>query len=1365
MTWRFRVVGVLLAGWMFGLAGRTVAAPEVAGSMVDLSGPWRLKIEPEGKEAPAGVFEPTFDDSNWAVVQVPGDWDYQGFPKKLGKGWLRRVVDVPAAWQGKPLALQLPPADDADRTFFNGKKIGGMPAPDFRVPRLYAIPPELVKWGGPNVIVVEIENKYQNGGFTKVAPANLITVGPFVARPRPQGEAEIFPLEITPGTAEELGKLWVHGWRDEGTADTRPGLKPAAGPKPGDEALELDVKFPNASEFVDCRLPFAKHGAWWFLRGADFIAFDVQTDDTEGEMHFALNQGGYRWGKSDKNIGHSTTFRISPGGWRRVVLPFREFAFQKPTSMHFMTDTEEVTAISLGNRYNELQRPGKIRFANFAVGRITGGPSETVPLEGFWMFSKDEDDVGLKQGWEKPGFEDSGWIPIAASTSWERQKVEKYDGIGWFRQRAIVPASWKDLPLRLQLGAVSNFVNNAEVFVNGHRVGKTTPDDKDLDFLVPPGWIKAGEANTLAVRIEDRSQRGGLLNGPFVLEPMPLWVEMREAGSSADPVVPSKFAPGALPGRKNIELFLRTPSEGLGTKPLSGVFEITDCFHRVVVSGTLPLEAVPGKPYRQVRVSLDVAQSRRLFFSEQFDARILVLDAAGDPVVAGTQRELRFPLAERDALALAPLPETFEDTPYGRLKLVDVIDASQDPALDEHPYKEGGIRKSWVGRRAFSTWEKGVTVEEFQGRKYRQAANNEWFGYRVGRGVIKPGKAYVMRIEYPEDKTRYAVMNIDAGRNYMGSGFKTGVSADNPFDNYPLGQKYDFHDYFVVPDETTYGFRGSRTAPATNGFWVFFFDAGRSYFPQYQAGPGVAQIRLYEMPDDDSAFPVIDYPKGQPHRWFIADWEREPEWVAKDVVRHAKMMGFNGISPSLLKWGRLAYWHVKGDLGVDAMKPVRDPLPPEETAALDAYYAATKEAGLAIFPRLEYGGTEKIPENERAVGPNGGPAKPNRFARWCADLLQPVTFQEFSAILQETVGDRIKNNPQIAGIMFRIRSHRLPMSFSRFDIEMFSRETGRKPPEGLDDKALAQWASGGPVKGEYAAWWHAKRRDFHEKIVAQLRQYRPDLFMLYYNWDEDGWNLGAYKKTPQDYTDLYNVHTAIESYRRSEAYQKSLTPEDYVKEVREEPKEDLNVRAELYAKTPGFALLGPLNWHYLADNAPYLEAFRTGQQLALTKMYNYEERGRWNVQDDNYESSELTTGGRDFAMAEQTLAVFHGDPWILTETAYTYGWGFADQYRRFAKAFLSLPATPGEILEKPTTDAQPDLRVRRYPDGAGARLGIVHKGYQSADYTLSLPGPWPESPTVKNVVTGDKVDARIENGRLVFSLSSPPLTLHSFQVQ
>ncbi len=721
-------------------------------------------------------------------------------------------------------------------------------------------------------------------------------------------------------------------------------------------------------------------------------------------------------------------------------------------------------------------------------------------------------------------------------------------------------------------------------------------------------------------------------------------------------------------------------------------------------------------------------------------------------------------LASRDRYPMPDLPEQWEETPYGRLKLVDVVDASIDPGADEHPYKEGGVRAGWVGRRAYATWKQGVHVNEFLGRQYREATNNEWFAYRIGRGVIDPKKAYLVRIEYPEDKTRYCPINVDAGRNYQGLGFKTGVSPTNVFDNYPLRQKYDFYDLLVKPDQLTYGSTGSRSVPVDKGFWIFFFDTGRAFVPQYSAGSAVSQIRLYEILDLAACNPKVRLPDGLPPRIFMADWEREPEAVAKDVVAHAQFSGYNAIAPSILKWGSLGFWHVTG-LNIRPVQGVRDPLPETDISPYENYLNATREAGMKIFPRLEYTGTEDIPKDQRAIGPDGGPAKPNRFATWCADLLRPMVFQEFSTILKQVIGDFIPKNPQIAGILFRIRSDRLPISYSRYDIEMFSKETRTDIPPDLNDVALANWASSGPVAKAYEEWWQAKRRDFHRSILAGLKSYRSDLKMLYYNWDVDGWDLGGYAKNPQDFTDYYNVETSIEYYKRAEAWQAKFAPADYAAMIRDGKPVDYKVRAELYADMPDFGLLGPLNFHYLADSPDYLNVFRTGKNLAVAKMFNYEEKTRSNVQGDNYESSEMTTGGHDFAMAEQVLAVFHGDPFILTETTYTYGQGFLDMHRRFAQAFLALPALPGKVVESPAGADKPDLRVRRYETKNGVYLAVVHKGYEPDHYALSIPGSWTGKETVVDLVSGQSLPAKIENGRVTFELDASPVSLSSFLIK
>src|SRR5690606_3852123 len=134
----------------------------------------------------------------------------------------------------------------------------------------------------------------------------------------------------------------------------------------------------------------------------------------------------------------------------------------------------------------------------------------------------------------------------------------------------------------------------------------------------------------------------------------------------------------------------------------------------------------------------------QLYYAEWFTARATLEDGDGRPLAGfawPNDRELYLKLRyqQRDQLALPPLHDqpVYEQTPYGRLKLVDVIDCAAAPEAGPHPYKEGGQRSSWTGARAYATWERGISVEEFDGRRYREARNNEFFGYRVGRGGLK----------------------------------------------------------------------------------------------------------------------------------------------------------------------------------------------------------------------------------------------------------------------------------------------------------------------------------------------------------------------------------------------------------------------------------------------------------------------------------------------------------------------------------------------------------------------------------------------------------------------------------------------------
>jgi sialate O-acetylesterase len=102
---------------------------------------------------------PNLDTAAWSTMTIP-----YYFPEKflVGVLWLRREVEVPADWAGKPLTLHLGPIDDADTTFVNGVKVGETSGYDKL--RDYSVPANLIK-SGRNVITVRLTNLGGPGGI------------------------------------------------------------------------------------------------------------------------------------------------------------------------------------------------------------------------------------------------------------------------------------------------------------------------------------------------------------------------------------------------------------------------------------------------------------------------------------------------------------------------------------------------------------------------------------------------------------------------------------------------------------------------------------------------------------------------------------------------------------------------------------------------------------------------------------------------------------------------------------------------------------------------------------------------------------------------------------------------------------------------------------------------------------------------------------------------------------------------------------------------------------------------------------------------------------------------------------------------
>ena len=90
-------------------------------------------------------------------------------------------------------------------------------------------------------------------------------------------------------------------------------------------------------------------------------------------------------------------------------------------------------------------------------------------------------------------------------------------------------------------------------------------------------------------------------------------------------------------------------------------------------------------------------------------------------------------------------------------------------------------------------------------------------------------------------------------------------------------------------------------------------------------------------------------------------------------------------------------------------------------------------------------------------------------------------------------------------------------------------------------------------------------------------------------------------------------------------------------------------------------------------------------------------------------------------MAVELLSYFYGDARTLTYTAYTFGRGFADAHRRFAQAFLALPAVRGNVILGTDSNA----KVRTYNTTNGTYIGIALKAYtNNSALSIQIPGAW-----------------------------------------
>lgn len=138
---------------------------------------------------------------------------------------------------------------------------------------------------------------------------------------------------------------------------------------------------------------------------------------------------------------------------------------------------------------------------------------ELVNLKGEWKFS-----IGDNPEWSKTSFDHAKWQNINVPRNWEAEGFSSYNGYAWYRKDFYINTSINEAFVYLHMG----YIDDAdEVYVNGHLVGSTgdmqptpkTAFNVKRVYPVPVSLLNIGQKNTIAVRVYDFYEDGGIVGG------------------------------------------------------------------------------------------------------------------------------------------------------------------------------------------------------------------------------------------------------------------------------------------------------------------------------------------------------------------------------------------------------------------------------------------------------------------------------------------------------------------------------------------------------------------------------------------------------------------------------------------------------------------------------------------------------------------------------------------------------------------------------------------------------------------------------------------------------------------------------------
>ncbi|QLE01825.1 hypothetical protein HX109_09740 [Galbibacter sp. BG1] len=118
--------------------------------------------------------------------------------------------------------------------------------------------------------------------------------------------------------------------------------------------------------------------------------------------------------------------------------------------------------------------------------------------------------IGVKNNWKSPSFNDSEWIAAKCPSEWTAlEEIGEVEGVVWMRKKVEIPKSWVGKELTLELGPIDEM---DATYVNGNLVGKHINIDdwqKERSYKVPTEYNKKTSLQ-IAIRVANSRAQGGI---------------------------------------------------------------------------------------------------------------------------------------------------------------------------------------------------------------------------------------------------------------------------------------------------------------------------------------------------------------------------------------------------------------------------------------------------------------------------------------------------------------------------------------------------------------------------------------------------------------------------------------------------------------------------------------------------------------------------------------------------------------------------------------------------------------------------------------------------------------------------------------